>query len=446
MEKQRVDLHRLISIMKRHRNLVYIIFAIAIVLATVINSLPPMYEAKVTIRVKPTVKGLIDNTGATWSSEELARQKMYTFAELIKNRSVVEAAIGKLSANEQVSVNYEKVVGRITVRPLKDTEILNMFVLAGSPQEAQNLANALAVAFNERMQEVVRAESKEARIFIGDRLAEKKRDLDNAEKALVEYKEKNQVIAINEQAKNLAERQSALKKLEAENQLALEAAYAKQNSPSIIADTPVLQQYRSRIAEQEAELASLLQNMTAEHPRVINLQASIAENRANLQNELARIAQGEVSLGETQKTTLQRITSQGKQESARMPATETRLARLMLDYSVAESVYTIIAKRYEEARISEVMEPTNVQIFDMASLPGEPVKPRKTFNLCIAGFLGLFFGTMSTFVAEYFCKTIDTAEDLQQYLPVRLIGNIPRLEANLSWKVGKTKLEGEPHG
>lgn len=446
MEQQRIDLHGLIAIVRRHRNWVYCIFCFAIILAIIFNLMPPTYEAKVTIRVKPAARGLTDTTGGGWSSEELARQKMYTYAELIKSRTVVEAAISKLVSDEQAPLAYENVVNRITVRPMKDTEILNMFVLAGTPQEAQLLANALSQAFGERLLDIVRAESKETRVFIGERLAEIKRDLDKAEKALVEYKKNNQVVAINEQTKTFVERQSIIKRLETENKLALEAARAKLKTPSIIVDTPVVQQYRARLAEQEAELAGLLKNLTDQHPRVQNLQASIAENRIKLQTELMRIARGEVSLSETQQSTLQRIITQEEKELAKLPATETRLARLMLDYSVAEGIYTLLAKRYEEARISEIMESTNIQVFDMAFLPEDPVRPRKTLNLSIAAFLGFFIGTMSTFVVEYFFKTIDTAEDLHRYLGLNVIGIVPRLDAKPRWKIGKERIEGESHG
>ncbi len=439
MEQEQIDLHKLISIVRRRRKVLYCTFCAAIILAFIINLLPPTYEAKVTIRVKPTATGLADTSKVAWSSEEMARQKMYTYAEFIKSRTVVEAAINKVNIDKQAALRYESVVGQITVRPLKDTEILNILVMAGSPQDAQTLVNAVVVAFNERLVEIVRAESKDARIFIGDRLTEVKRDLDKAEKALVNYKKNNQIVAISEQTRTFVDRQSNLKRLEAENRLALDAARAKMRSPSIIADTPVIQQYRSRLAEQEAEMAGLRKNYTDQHPRVKSLQASITENRNKLQNELVRIAKGEVSLSEAQKATLQLINSQEEKESAKLPATETGLARLMLDYSVAEGLYTMLAKRYEEARIVEIMESTNVQIVDMASLPQEPVKPRKGLNFVIAAFLGLFVGTMGAFVVEYFYKTIDTVEDVRQYLDLRVIGSIPRRDVKSRWTLWRSK-------
>ena len=435
MEHGQFDLHRLLAVVRRHRNWVYYFFCVSILLAVLFNLLPPTYEAKVTIRVKPVAKSLTDAAGSGWASEELARQKMYTYAELLRSRTVVEAAIAKFSADDPAPLTYEKAISQIRIRPLKDTEILEILVFDSSPANAQKLVNSLAVAFNERLLDIVRAESKDARVFIGERLADVKRDLDKAEKALIEYRKANQVVAINEQARTFVERQSNLRRLEAENRLLLEAARAKMKTPSIVVDTPVLQQYRQQIAMQEAELAGLMKTLTEEHPRVVQLQATITENRSKLQKELNRIAKGELALGETQRMTLQQISSQEEKELSQLPSTEIHLARLMLDYSVAEGVYTMLAKRYEESRISEVMESTNVQIFDMASLPEEPVKPRKTFNLVIAAFLGLFCGTLFTFVVEFFHKTIDTPDDMRDSLDLRLLGIIPQLRPKKRWKI-----------
>ena len=256
---------------------------------------------------------------------------------------------------------------------------------------------------------------------------------------MVDYQAKNKAIAITEQTRNIVDRQSAIKKLEAENKLAVEAARAKVNKPSIIPDTPVSQQYRTRLAEQEVELAGLLKSHTAQHPLVVKLQASITENRKKLQTELARIAKGEVVLSETQKMTLRSLSLAEESEMAKIPEKERGLARLLRDYKVAEELYTMLAKRYVEARISEIMESANVQIVDMAALPEDPVKPRKILNFALAAFLGIFVGIMITFVVEFFNKTIDTAEDVRYYLNQRVIGSIPRRSSESRWKLWNSK-------
>lgn len=430
--ERKLDLRDLVSIVKRHRNGVYFSCCCALVLATVLNLMPPTYEAKVTMRIKPATKS-VENVGKeNWQSEELVRQKMYTYAELIKSRAVVELAISKLSEEQQALLNYERVVDRTNVRPLKDTEILNMFVSAGSPREAQDLANALAAAAGEKSLDIARAENKETRIFIGDRLAEKKQELDQAEKELVDYKKKNKIVAVTEQSRAFVEQQSALKRMDNENQVALAAAYAKQKSQAAVVDTPVIHAYRIRLAEQEVELAGLLKTLTSSHPRVMSLKASIAENRGKLQTEINRISSGEVMRGEAQKASIQNLSSRNENESAKMPEIESGLAQLALKHSVAETTYSTLAKRYEEARINEIMEASSLNIIDMAALPEEPVKPKKVFNLCLGLFLGLFVGILSTFFLEYFYKTVDSVEDLRRCLSAPVIGSIPRVGARSS--------------
>ena len=89
----------------------------------------------------------------------------------------------------------------------------------------------------------------------------------------------------------------------------------------------------------------------------------------------------------------------------------------------------MLAKRYEEARISEVMEPTDVQIVDVAIAPERPIKPRKTLNVAIAAVLGLFVGTGLAFALEYMNRTIRTADDVEQYLGLPVLGSIPAVDS-----------------
>lgn len=211
----------------------------------------------------------------------------------------------------------------------------------------------------------------------------------------------------------------------ADNQVALATALAKLRSPLNVPDTPVLQQLRGRLADMEIELVALKKNHTEKHPKVATLLAAMAESKAKLNSELARVARGEVNLVQTQKATIDRLSARVEAEMSTLPAKEQGLARLMLDYNVAQELYVMLAKRYEDARISEIMQPTNVQIVDVAAMPVEHAKPRWKLTLAVALILGLFGGVSTAFVAEYFYKTIDTTEDVKRYLDQVVIGSIP---------------------
>ena len=226
------------------------------------------------------------------------KQQISTFAEIAKSRAVVEAVIDKEYANSAKKPTYNELVKAIDAQQVKNTEMLKISVQSGSPQEAQQVASALAAALNERMTEIVRFENKQARVFLGESLAEARRNLDKAEKAFVEYKKTKGAVTPTSQTNLFLEKQSILTRQLADNQLALAASQARtsnlsrqlaRQNPESIADSPLIQQYKSRLAEQETEFAGLSKNLTTAHPRMIALQATIASTRASLQAEIAKV-------------------------------------------------------------------------------------------------------------------------------------------------------------
>ena len=310
--------------------------------------------------------------------------------------------------------------------------------------------------FQNRLSDIVRHEGKEARVFLGERLAEAKKDLDKAEKMLVDYKKNKETVSVSSQTNAYLDRQSALLRQISDNQLAVAASQTKletsskqmvRQNPGFVADNPLIQQYKSRLAEQEMELAGLRKTLTVNHPRMVTLQATITETRTKLKAEIAKVvnqeapssnpvyvqmmqnrvqAETDLAVSRVQKGVLEKLNDEGKRELLLLPAKEQGLARLLLDYSVAESVYTMLGKRYEEARIAEATQPTNVQVVDRAALPDKPVKPRKSLNLTVGAVIGLLGGCIGTFLSEYFYKTIDSAADVKRYLDgVEVIGSVP---------------------
>ena len=424
MYEEKLEMRTLATIIGRRHKIVWGILGTAIIAALLFSFLQPrQYEGTVSIRVQYPL-GLNDKLSAL-PSDQMITQQIMTYAEIVKSRAVVQPIIDYLYADAEEKPLYEDMAKQIDAKPVRGTDMLVLSILAGTPEDAQKAADFLLTTFNAKLTDIVRLQGKESRVFIGSRLEEAKKELDKTEEALVDFKSKNQTVSISEQTRTFVERQANLRRLAVDNQLALEKAWAQVRSPALITDTPTITNYKSRLADQEAELAALLKNHTEKHPKVKTLQAAMAETKAKLNEELKRVAQGELALGQTQRATIARLNSQDEQEMAMLPAKEQGLARLMLNYTVAQELYVMLAKRYEDARISEVMQPTNVQIVDVAALPEKTARPRWLLNLAIAGLIGLFAGLSSAFLVDYFRKTIDTAEDVKSYLGLRVIGSIP---------------------
>jgi polysaccharide chain length determinant protein (PEP-CTERM system associated) len=457
VEETNLDLREIVRILKNRKKVIIKVFLFFVIAALVLSFIiPPTYEGETNLRVKQP-KGLASSLLADLPMGNTAntKQLMSTYAEILKSRTVVQEVIDKTQSNKPEIPEFEKFLKRITTQPVKDTEILKIKVEADSPEEAQYVANTLVDTFTDRLTYLTRTEQTTVREFIGERLRESKKELEQAETALQMYKSGQQIIAPADETKALVDKLSNIDKMAAENAVALASAQAKKSSANaqlagekagFIADSLLIQQYKGKLAELEVQLVSLSQNYTDKHPQIIATRAAIGETRVKLNAEINRIvnaeapsmnpihqgllqakmqSEAEIAAASSQQNAIQQIKALGESELGKLPTKEQGLAKVMRDAMVAQEIYIMLAKRYEEARISEVMQPTDVQVIDIAITPDKPIRPKKVLNVAIAAILGLFIGCGAAFALEYMNQAIRTEDDVKRYLGLPLIGSIP---------------------
>lgn len=481
-EEATIDLKDVIRVVKKRRRLIIGVFLAATIGAAVISLfLPKTYETETTLRIQQP-KGLGDSLlGSMPMVNTLGTQQtMSTYAEILKSRTVVEKMIGRAykGYDPKKIPDYEDMLGQISTLPVKNTEILNVSVQDNDPAQAQRVANVLVQTFIERMTYLSRSEQASIREFIGTRLRDSKKELNRAEIKLEEYKRNQKIVAPEEESNAIITQLSAINQLKAENSVNLAASQAKLASankqlksekPGFIAENQLITQYRGKLADLEVQLVGLLQKYTENHPEVKAVRASIAETKASLNAEIKRVinneasslnpvyqgvlqnkiqSEAEIAAANSQKTALDRVIAGQEDLLTTLPAKERGFVRATRDVEVAQQIYTMLAQRYEEARISEVMQPTDVQVIDEAFKPeaDKPIKPKKRMNVMIGAFLGLCAGFGLAFFLEYFNKTITNSDDVQYYLGLPVLGQIPEFDQNSKKKSGIFGLGGRHAG
>jgi len=461
VKEKTTELKDIFKTIKKSSKLIISIFCVAILAAVLVNWFtPPTYEAVTSLRIKQP-KGLSNSlmTDAQ-SAAGNTMQLMSTYAEILKSQTILETVIAKTKGDKEEAPSYGQLVGRITTVPVKDTEILKVRVTAPSPEEAQLVTNTLVETFKERMTFLVRAEQSDIREFLGKRLIESQKTLEQAETLLANYKRENNIASPDVATKAMVDKFATVDKLAAENSVALASAQASLGTasqqlsaekPGFVADSPLIQQYKTKLGELDVKLVSLSTTYTDKHPEVITTRAAIAETNGKLNQEIDAVisanaassnpihqgliqsqikSEVEIAAREAQKQALQNINSVSQQQMTTLPAKEQGLAKVMRDVTVNQEIYVMLAKRHEEARISEVMQPIDVQVIDAAFESTGAISPNKKLNLVIAGFLGLFIGLVVAFVREYMDKTIRTADDVERYLGLPVAGSIPDFDHN----------------
>lgn len=136
-----LDLRQLLTTLRRRLRLLIAVPAIAAVAAAILSAfiIPPTYSASTTLWVvKKEGTGQLD-----YNSLLLSRDITKTYAQVAQSQTVAEATIRKLG----LQVEPQNLLQRVTVTPVRDTEILQIVVEDRSPEQAANIANTIAQQF-----------------------------------------------------------------------------------------------------------------------------------------------------------------------------------------------------------------------------------------------------------------------------------------------------------
>jgi len=468
MEETEISLQDIWKILKRRMRLIVRVTIAFALIALILGLLtPPTYQSETTLRIKEA-KGLGDSLLASMpmGNSMANQQQLSTYAEILKSRTIVESVIKKTQKDKPKLPTYEQFVGCIDVSPVKDTEIMKVTVKAKSPEKAREVTDTLVDDFINRIVSLNRSEQRNVREFIANRLKEQEKELDRAETALEKYKSTQKILEPGEETKAILDKLSVIDKLAAENKVALTAAQAKlstmhqqlgEEKPGFIADSPLIEQYKGKLADLEVQLVGLMQKYTDKHPEVQEVKASIEEVKANLKAETSRIvnseaasmnpvhqeliknkieAETEIAARTAQNEAIKQVMGEGEETLKNLPAKEQGYAKVMRDVSVAQEIFTMLAERHEEARISEVMTPINIQIIDKATLPTKKIAPKIKLNTLIGLMLGLMFSTFLAFALEYLNRTIENQDDVREYLELPVLGSIPAFDQDKKRKKG----------
>jgi len=454
-----IDLLEIADILADNRKPIAKITGVFVLLAILYLLIaPPVYESEALLRIKQDQglgKSLLDTF--TGGNVQMSQQQMSTFEEILKSRGVVVPVI---EATEEADKEgkypeYENYVEKkITTSPFKNTEILQVKVKGDTPEKAQRANQLLVDSFLKRITDLSRTEQTATKFFLDDRVKSAKADLEKAETVLQNYKSENKITSPTDSARIFTDRIADIEKQAAANQVVLEAAQARLNaingqlgnSGAATADNRTIQQYNQELAKLESTRIGYLDKYTDKHPRMKEINDQIANLKRKIRQEIDKVAalqapsdnavhqglvagkfqsESEVIVARRKAEALQQIINKNNADLEKLPEVEKGYIKAARDAQVANEIYVMLAKRLEEAKVAEVMQPNNVQVVDVPTLPEKPVSPRKGRILVLAALLGILLSCGYIVTMELMHRTIHTEEDVQNYLELPVIGAIP---------------------
>jgi capsular exopolysaccharide synthesis family protein len=93
-----------------------------------------------------------------------------------------------------------------------------------------------------------------------------------------------------------------------------------------------------------------------------------------------------------------------------------------------EEIYTMLLSKLEESKIGEAMQITEAKIIDPATVPDDPVAPKKKQNTVLGFLLGLLIGVGGAFLLEYLDTSLKNSKEIEELTGMSVLATIPLMK------------------
>ncbi|MBS0172113.1 MAG: hypothetical protein JSR62_17345 [Nitrospira sp.] len=355
----------------------------------------------------------------------------------------------------------QKLRAHLNVEGVRQTHVFVASLDSPDPNFSADALNALVGIYMDHQLSV--RKGKGAREFFDEQTEQMRGELQKAELRLQAFKDKWNIVSIEDQKRHLLQqvthteaalRESQVLVAETEVRIAkLKERLAGQQEAipltNVSERNPMLDQLKNRLMQMELEYSQYV----PDSPAAAELVREIATVRARLQAESSKVTGAATSGLNQNYQELKRIlvTEEGRRESLRprlseltkqvkayrdslntLDQREMELRGLMREVKVKQEAFDIYLKKEEESRINEVLDRkgiSNVTAIEHAAVPQTPVRPRKFLNLVMGLLIGLIGGFGSAYVSEYMRRSFVTREDLEVGLRRPVIAALPLIRS-----------------
>jgi capsular exopolysaccharide synthesis family protein len=464
-EGPELDLHEVVHVLREYKWLIagIIVVVVAVGIVWTIRT-PKIYEAICTVEYDPNpskplggqVEDIADPIGNFWATREF----FGTQNLVIASRDVAGRVVQKLGLHQDPTYltqdddtpgetgNLEATTlalqSRLTVEPVPDTRLVQIYARDVKPERARLIANAVADAYVEKTIEDRLESTDRAKDWLENQLSTLREELEEAELALHRFKKGHNVLSVSmEDRQNLVASdvqtthskltETRNRRIELEARLKrLKASIDKRSNtvdPAVMAEHGELSALVTELRSKKKEHDSLAVKYGEEHPTMKSLAEEIEVLRAQLAQEKAAIiasAEHDLEQAKAVESGLRSAAGEAHSAGLNLNLREIEYRRLNRNRDNKAKLYEIVLQRLTETDLTRMLKTTHVRVLDRALLPVQPVSPNLVKNIGASLLTGLLLGLAAAFFASRLDRTVRSVESVEG-LGVPVLGVIPHL-------------------
>ncbi|MDQ2832347.1 MAG: Wzz/FepE/Etk N-terminal domain-containing protein [Acidobacteriota bacterium] len=364
---QEISLLDLSIVLARYRRLIVRVTLLTGLTAAIISLLLPVrYTAFVTI-LPPQQGGsagssLMAQLGSLGSVASLAggslglKNPNDLQVALLKSRTVEDAMLDRFKLIQLYHKKFrsdarKKFETVVDIDNGAKTGLIRISITDSNAQRAAEMANGYVEEFKKFSATLAVSEASQRRLFFEQQLNQAKDNLAAAEEDLKRTELKTGVFQLDAQARSTIQ---------------------------LVADL------RAQVAAKQAEITAIRSFATGQ-----NAELQIAEQ------QLAGLQAQEQKMGAASEGATNALIPKGSMQEASI-----EYVRRLRDVKYHETIFDLLARQYEVAKVDEARQGATVQVVDRAIVPDRRSSPQRTLIVLGAIVLGLFLGVAWAFFTE----------------------------------------------
>lgn len=486
------------AVLQRKWAILALALLFAALAAYVVSLMTPVYRASSTVLIESTKAKLV-SIEEVYTGVTTGREFFQTQAEVLKSRDVAIRVVRKLNLFEHPEFDPRKerasawkerafayvpalmlqlgfsppasraisegeleaevlrrFAARLTVEPVRQSNLIKIRVDSADPKLAAEIANALGEAYIQSDLDNRVKLTQSAGTWINDRLADLKGKLESSERALQAYRDREglfeqrgtTVSGVGRQFDELTNRlvDARVKRSEAEeayNQVKSGESNGYDGVPAVV-KSPAVQRAREIEAEAEKRVADVSQRYGPDHPRYATAESDLASARANTRKQIQGIVQSvlkEYNVARATEKAIEDGLSQSKSSIQNMNRKEIQLGSLERDVSTNRALYQTFLSRSRETNATSDSQQAIGRVIDPAVAPPYPIRPARTLTVLVAALAGLMLGVAGALVLRRLDTAIKTIGDVESKLGQPLLTALPLLGGKAKRDVARASID-----
>ncbi len=417
----------------------------------------------------PSLTGLDSSEMREFEPLTIQSNPLKTEIEILKSQPLIQKAVDLLNLKnaDGSAPPASAVSSQLEVDVSGGTDVLKVAYSSDDPELAAVMVNTLMKLYIANNIELNQAETIAARDFITDELPSAEDAVQRAERALSEFKQNNQLVTIEDEARSavefvtrldekIASTQSDLASTNAQvsiiqNRLGVSAAQAI--DLSAVSQSQGVQEASSELQSLETQLTEARSFFKDSSPQVIALQEKVSSLRSLLKQRVQQVVgpQGTVGqnlqIGELEQSLINEFVdleverlglnsqvyaldlARGSysQRMNDLPGLERQQRVLERRLDAVQGTYETLLTKLQELKTTENQSLGNARIIEEANVPSSATLSKKTVAMGLGGgTLSLLAFAATVMLLESRDRTIKTTEELKKIYGCDLLETIPQ--------------------